>query len=62
MCLVLVNFWLVELILVTAVVIVVIITIIETQQQNVLPVTKISEGIFFIAKNTALVTKYEFYH
>ena len=29
-------------------------------QQNVLLVTKISEEIFFIAKNTALVTKYEF--
>ena len=29
-------------------------------QQNVLLVTKISEEIFFITKNTTLVTKYEF--
>ena len=31
-----------------------------TLQQNVFLVTKISEEIFFVAKNTALVTKYEF--
>ena len=31
-------------------------------QQNVFLVTKISEEIFFVAKNTALVTKYEFRH
>ena len=33
-----------------------------TLQQNVFLVTKISEEIFFVAKNTALVTKYEFRH
>ena len=31
-------------------------------QQNVFLVTKISEEIFFVAKNTSLVTKYEFRH
>ena len=31
-------------------------------QQNVFLVTKISEEIFFVTKNTALVTKYEFRH
>ena len=31
-------------------------------QQNVFLVTKISEEIFFVAKNTTLVTKYEFRH
>ena len=31
-------------------------------QQNVFLVTKISEEIFFVTKNTALVTKYEFHH
>ena len=31
-------------------------------QQNVFLVTKISEEIFFVVKNTALVTKYEFRH
>ena len=31
-------------------------------QQNVFIVTKISEEIFFVTKNTALVTKYEFRH
>ena len=31
-------------------------------QQNVFLVTKISEEILFVAKNTALVTKYEFHH
>ena len=31
-------------------------------QQNVFLVTKISEEIFFVAKNIALVTKYEFCH
>ena len=31
-------------------------------QQNVFLVTKISEEMFFITKNTALVTKYEFHH
>ena len=31
-------------------------------QQNVFLAMKISEEIFFIAKNTALVTKYEFLH
>ena len=29
-------------------------------QQNVFLVTKISEEIFFVAKNTALAMKYEF--
>ena len=29
-------------------------------QQNVFLVTKISKEIFFVAKNTALATKYEF--
>ena len=29
-------------------------------QQNVFLVTKISEEIFFVAKNTDLATKYEF--
>ena len=33
-----------------------------TLQQNVFLVTKISEEIFFVAKNTTLVTKYEFRH
>ena len=33
-----------------------------TLQQNVFLVTKISEEIFFVTKNTALVTKYEFRH
>ena len=33
-----------------------------TLQQNVFLVTKISEEIFFVAKNTALVMKYEFRH
>ena len=33
-----------------------------TLQQNVFLVTKISEEIFFVAKNTALVTKYELRH
>ena len=33
-----------------------------TLQQNVFLVTKISEEIFFVAQNTALVTKYEFRH
>ena len=31
-------------------------------QQNVFLVTKISEEIFFVTKNTVLVTKYEFRH
>ena len=31
-------------------------------QQNVFLVTKISEEIFFVTKNTALVMKYEFRH
>ena len=31
-------------------------------QQNVFLVKKISEEIFFVTKNTALVTKYEFRH
>ena len=31
-------------------------------QQNVFLVTKISEEIFFVTKNTTLVTKYEFRH
>ena len=31
-------------------------------QQNVFLVTKISEEIIFVVKNTALVTKYEFRH
>ena len=31
-------------------------------QQNVFLVTKISGEIFFVTKNTALVTKYEFRH
>ena len=34
----------------------------HTLQQNVFLVTKISEEIFFVTKNTALVTKYEFRH
>ena len=34
----------------------------EALQQNVFLVTKISEEIFFVTKNTALVTKYEFRH
>ena len=33
-----------------------------TLQQNVFLATKISDEIFFIAKNTALATKYEFHH
>ena len=33
-----------------------------TLQQNVFLATKISEEIFFVAKNTALVTKYGFRH
>ena len=33
-----------------------------TLQQNVFLLTKISEEIFFVTKNTALVTKYEFRH
>ena len=31
-------------------------------QQNVLSMTKISEEIFFVAKNTSLVTKFIFRH
>ena len=31
-------------------------------QQTVFLVMKVSEEIFFIAKNTALATKYEFRH
>ena len=31
-------------------------------QQNVFLATKISDEIFFVAKNTAIVTKDEFYH
>ena len=31
-------------------------------QQNVFLVTKIIEEIYFVTKNTALVTKYEFHH
>ena len=31
-------------------------------QQSVFLVTKISEEIFFVTKNTVLVTKYEFRH
>ena len=34
----------------------------ESLQQNVFLVTKISEELFFVTKNTALVTKYEFHH
>ena len=34
----------------------------QALQQNVFLVTKISEEIFFVTKNTALVTKYEFRH
>ena len=34
----------------------------ETLQQNVFLVTKISEEIFFVSKNTVLATKYEFPH
>ena len=34
----------------------------QALQQNVFLVTKIIEEIFFVAKNTALVTKYEFRH
>ena len=34
----------------------------ESLQQNVFLLTKISEEIFFVAKNIALVTKYEFCH
>ena len=34
----------------------------KSLQQNVFLVTKISEEIFFVTKNTALVTKYEFRH
>ena len=36
--------------------------IFSTLQQNVFLATKISEEIFFVAKNTALVTKYEFHN
>ena len=34
----------------------------STLQQNVFLVMKISEEIFFVTKNTTLVTKYEFRH
>ena len=34
----------------------------EALQKNVFIVTKISEEIFFVAKNIDLVTKYEFRH
>ena len=34
----------------------------KTLQQNVFLVTKISEEIFFVTKNTALVTKFIFRH
>ena len=34
----------------------------ESLQQNVFLVMKINEEIFFVTKNIALVTKYEFRH